>query len=126
MAKLFWLTDHPRPVNTREQRVLDLLIKTLPDSVILIPNLTIPYARPEQPEEYDINAMTPDAVFAIEVEDIAPSVNITEQHMFVNGNPRGSPCIRTRVEAQKLKSRLAQQSPSFEKNGWMTLLVVLA
>ena len=126
VAKLLWLADHPKPVNAGEQRVLDHLTKTLPDSVILIPNLTIPYARPEQPEEYDIIAITPDAVFAIEVKDIAPSVEITEQHMFVNGNPRGNPYIRTRVKAQKLKSRLAQQLPWFEEGGWVEHLVVLA
>ena len=67
MAKVFWLVDHPKPVNAGEQRVLDHLIKTLPDSVILIPNLTIPYARPDEPMEYDIIAVTPDAIFAVEV-----------------------------------------------------------
>ena len=91
MAKIVWLVDHPEPVNAGEQRVLDHLTRTLPDSVTLIPNLTIPYARPEQPEEYDIIAVTPDSVFAIDVKDLAPSVEITELQMFVNGNPRANP-----------------------------------
>ena len=126
MAKLFWLVDHPEPVNAGEQRVLDHLTKTLPDSVTLIPNLTIPYARPEQPEEYDIIAVTPDAVFAIEVKDLAPSVEITEQQMFVNGNPRANPYLKTRIKAQKLKSRLSTHLPWFENGGWVEHLVVLA
>ena len=126
MAKIVWLTDHPKPVNAGEQRVLDHLTKVLPDSVTLIPNLTIPYMRPEQPEEYDIIAVTPDAVFAIEVKDLAPPVEITEQQMFVNGNPRANPYLKTRIKAQKLKSKLSGQLPWFENGGWVEHLVVLA
>jgi serine/threonine protein kinase len=126
MAKIVWLTDHPKPVNSGEQRVLDHLTKALPDSVTLIPNLTIPYMRPEQPEEYDIIAVSPDAVFAIEVKDLAPPVEITEQQMFVNGNPRGNPYLKTRIKAQKLKSKLSGELPWFENGGWVEHLVVLA
>ena len=126
MAKIVWLTDHPKPVNAGEQRALDHLAKVLPDSVTLIPNLTIPYMRPKQPEEYDIIAVTPDAVFAIEVKDLAPPVEITEQQMFVNGNPRANPFLKTRIKAQKLKSKLSEQLPWFENGGWVEHLVVLA
>jgi serine/threonine protein kinase len=126
MAKIVRLTDQPEPVNAGEQRVLDHLASSLPDSVTLIPNLTIPYHRPEQPEEYDIIAVTPDSVFAIEVKDLAPPVEITEQQMFVNGNPRGNPYLRTRSKAQKLKTKLSLKLPWFEHNGWVEHLVVLA
>ena len=126
MAKVVWIADHPKPVNSGEQRALDYLKDSLPDSVTLIPNLTIPYMRPEQPEEYDIIAVTPDAVFAIEVKDLAPPVEITEQQMFVNGNPRANPFLRTRIKAQKLKSKLSKKLPWFENNGWVEHLVVLA
>lgn len=126
MARLYWLKDHPEPVNAGEKRVLDHLVQSLPDSVVLIPNLTIPYARPEQPEEYDIIAVTPDAVFAIEVKDLAASVEITEQQMFVNGNPRSNPFLKTRIKAQKLRSKLSRKLQWFDTNGWVEHLVVLA
>ena len=126
MAKVVWIADHPKPVNSGEQRALGYLKDSLPDSVSLIPNLTIPYMRPEQPEEYDIIAVTPDAVFAIEVKDLAPPVEITEQQMFVNGNPRANPFLKTRIKAQKLKSRLSKKLPWFEHDGWVEHLVVLA
>ena len=126
MAKVVWLADHPKPVNSGEQRVLNHLKDSLPDSVTLIPNLTIPYLRPEQPEEYDIIAVTPDAVFAIEVKDLAQPVEITEQQMFVNGNPRANPFLRTRIKAQKLRSKLSTKLPWFQNSGWVEHLVVLA
>jgi len=44
--------------------------------VALIPNLTIPFTHPQNPEEWDIIAVTPDAVFAIEEEDSVGNVEI--------------------------------------------------
>lgn len=126
MARIIWLTDHPAPVNAGEERALAHLAATLPDSVALIPNLTIPYVHPQNPEEYDIIAITPDAVFVIEVKDLAGDVEIDEQHMFVNGNPRSNPYLTTRIKAQKLKSRLVKQLPWFYEGGWVEHLVVLA
>ncbi len=126
MARIIWITDHPAPVNAGEGRALAHLAETLPDSVALIPNLTIPYVHPQNPEEYDIIAVTPDAVFVIEVKDLAGDVEIDEQHMFVNGNPRSNPYLTTRIKAQKLKSRLVKQLPWFYEGGWVEHLVVLA
>ena len=126
MAQVFWLVDHPKPVNAGEKRVLDHLIESLPDSVILIPNLTIPYPWPDEPMEYDIIAVTPDAVFAIEVKDLAQSVEFTEQYMYVNGNVRGNPYVATRKKAQKLKTRMSEELPWFRSVGWVEHLVVLA
>lgn len=126
MARIIYLTDHPAPVNAGEERALAHLAKTLPDSVALIPNLTIPFPHPQNPEEYDIIAVTPDAVFVIEVKDLAGNVEIDEQNMFVNGNPRSNPYLTTRIKAQKLKTRLLQQLPWFYQGGWVEHLVVLA
>jgi serine/threonine protein kinase len=126
MARIIWLTDHPAPVNAGEERALAHLAKTLPDSVALIPNLTIPYTHPQNPEEYDIIAITPDAVFVVEVKDLAADIEIDEQHMFVNGNPRSNPYLTTRIKAQKLKTKLVQQLPWFYQGGWVEHLVVLA
>ena len=126
MARIIWLTDHPAPVNAGEERALAHLAKTLPDSVALIPNLTIPFAHPQNPEEYDIIAITPDAVFVVEVKDLAADIEIDEQHMFVNGNPRSNPYLTTRIKAQKLKTKLVNQLPWFYQGGWVEHLVVLA
>ena len=126
MARIIWLTGNPAPVNAGEERVLAYLAKTLPDSVALIPNLTIPYPHPERPDEYDIIAITPDAVFAVEVKDLAANIEITEQHMFVNGSPRRNPYLGTRIKAQKLKSRLSGKLPWFNEGGWVEHVVVLA
>ena len=126
MARIIWLTGNPVPVNAGEERVLAHLAKTLPDSVALIPNLTIPYPHPERPDEYDIIAITPDAVFAVEVKDLAANIEITEQHMFVNGSPRRNPYLSTRIKAQKLKSRLGGKLTWFNEGGWVEHVVVLA
>ena len=120
------LAGNNGPVNDGEKRVLDYLTNALDDDVVLIPNITIPYPFPNTPEENDIIVVTNDAVFVVEVKDLAGVVEITDQEMVVNGDVRGNPYLSTRIKAQKLKGRIAEQLPWFRTMGWVEHVVVLA
>jgi serine/threonine protein kinase len=125
-ATVHLLAGNSGPVNDGEKRVLDYLAKSLDEGVVLIPNITIPYPFPNTPEENDIIVVTDDAVFVVEVKDLAGTVEITEQEMVVNGDVRGNPYLSTRIKAQKLKSRIGDQLPWFRTMGWVEHIVVLA
>ena len=125
-AKVHFLAGNSGPVNDGESRVLEHLKASLDDGVVLIPNITIPYPHPNTPEENDIIVVTDDAVFVVEVKDLAGTVEITEQEMVVNGDVRGNPYLSTRIKAQKLKSRIGDQLPWFKTMGWVEHVVVLA
>lgn len=126
MAIVKHLSNNPGPVNAGEERVLAHLEAALPDSVWLIPNLTIPFALPNTPEEYDIIAVTPDAVFVIEVKDLAQAIEIEEQEMFVGGDQRRNPFLNTQLKAQKLKTHLCKRLDWFQRGGWVAPIVTLA
>ena len=100
MAEIVWLTGNDAPVNAGGERVLAHVTKAMPYTVALIPNLAIPYPHPEKHKKGDITAFTTDAVFAVEVKDLAANIEVTEQHMFVNSSPRRSPYPGTRIKAQ--------------------------
>ena len=53
MAIIRTLPGNPGPVNQGEEIVLAYLVKELPDTIILIPNITINYDR-DGAEEHDI------------------------------------------------------------------------
>jgi len=82
MARVHNFLGAADQVNEWESIALKHLVATLPDSVILIPNITVMF--PDQPEECDIIAVTPDAVFVIEVKGIAGDVVVSEQQMTVD------------------------------------------
>ena len=124
MAKVHNFLGAADQVNKWESIVLKHLVTTLPDSVILIPNITVMF--PGQPEECDIVAVTQDAVFVIEVKGLAGDVIISEQQMTVDDDVRRNPYLSTRLKAQKLKSRLAKELPWFGETGWVEHVVVLA
>jgi serine/threonine protein kinase len=124
MARVHNFLGAADQVNEWESIALKHLVATLPDSVILIPNITVMF--PDQPEECDIIAVTPDAVFVIEVKGIAGDVVVSEQQMTVDGDVRSNPYATTRIKAQKLKSRLAQKLPWFGSTGWVEHVVVMA
>ena len=86
MAIIRTLPGNPGPVNQGEEIVLAYLVKELPDTIILIPNITINYDR-DGAEEHDILAVGPDGVFVIEVKTLAGNVEINEQIMLVDGPP---------------------------------------
>ena len=125
-AQVHLLEGNKGPVNDGERRVLEHLTASLDDGVVLIPNITIPYPHPNTPEENDIIVVTDDAVFVVEVKDLAGSVEIGEQEMVVNGDVRGNPYLSTRIKAQKLKSRISDRLPWFKTMGWVEHVVVLA
>jgi hypothetical protein len=123
-ATVISLPGNAGPVNAGEESVLGYLAATLPTSYALIPNITIPYAR-STPEEYDIIAVGPDAVFVIEVKTLAGEVEVSEQEMLVDGDVRGNPYNTSRVKAQKLSSKLELTFGKTEKV-WVEHVVVLS
>lgn len=124
MAKVIRLAGNAGPVNTGEDSVLNYLAAELPDSFTLIPNITITFPR-DNPEEYDIIAVGPDAVFVIEVKTLAGEVEIHEQEMLVDGDVRGNPYNTTRIKAQKLSSKL-ELIFGREEKVWVGHVVVLS
>ena len=124
MAKVHLINNNPPTVNSGEERALRFLENSLPDSITLIPNLTIPYL--DSPEEYDIIAVAPDAVFVVEVKDLAGDLEFTEQELISSGSVRRNPYLSSRIKAQKLRSRLNSSLPWFATGGWVEHVVVLA
>lgn len=126
MARVHLLHDHAEPVNEGERRALVFLKENLADDIVLIPNITVPFAGHNGPEEYDIIAVAPDAVFVVEVKDLAPALRFTEQELIVGDDIRRNPYISSRIKAQKLRTRLNAALPWFKDRGWVSHLVVLA
>ena len=124
MAIVKRLPGNPGPVNQGEEVVLAHLEKALPNSIILIPNITISFERGGA-EEYDIIAVGPDGVIVVEVKTIFGSVEITEQTMFVDGDVRSNPWNSSRLKAQKLASRLSQKLGD-EPKTWVEHVVVFS
>ena len=124
MAIVQILPGNPGPVNQGEEIVLAHLAKALPDTITLIPNITISYER-DGAEEHDIIAVGPDGVFIIEVKTLAGNVEIGEQLMTVDGDQRSNPWVSTRIKAQKLASRLEQRCGR-EPKVWVEHVVVLS
>ena len=124
MAIIRTLPGNPGPVNQGEEIVLAYLAKELPDTIILIPNITINYDR-DGAEEHDILAVGPDGVFVIEVKTLAGNVEINEQIMLVDGDQRSNPWNTSRIKAQKLASRLEQRCGR-EPKVWVEHVVVFS
>jgi len=124
MAIVKRLPGNPGPVNQGEEVVLAHLEKALPNSITLIPNITISFER-DGAEEYDIIAVGPDGVIVVEVKTIFGSVEITEQTMIVDGDVRSNPWKSSRIKAQKLASRLSQKLGE-EPKTWVEHVVVFS
>ena len=124
MAIVKRLPGNPGPVNQGEEVVLAHLEKALPNSIILIPNITISFERGGA-EEYDLIAVGPAGVIVVEVQTIFGSVEITEQTMFVDGDVRSNPWNSSRLKAQKLASRLSQKLGD-EPKTWVEHVVVFS
>lgn len=124
MAKIVRLPGNHGPATPGEDEVLQYLAKALPEPFELIANLTIAFVGGSA-EEYDIIAVGPDGVFAIEVKSLAGEVEITEQHMFVNGEIRSNPWTSSRIKAQKLASKL-QLKFGEQNKVWVEHVVVFS
>ena len=91
-------TEHSGP---GEAEMFQLLKKGLPDSFVLINNITIPF--PDGDAEIDIIAIGPDVVFLIEVKTRRGHLVIEEQVLYKDGVPEEGPFAKTCLKAKKLK-----------------------
>ena len=56
------------PVNESERRAVEYLVKELPDTFEIFPNLTIETKPHQRPDEFDMVIVGPLAVYAVEVK----------------------------------------------------------
>ena len=94
-----------------EKEMFQLLKKELPDSFVLINNITIPF--PDGDAEIDIIAIGPDVIFLIEVKTRRGHLVIEEQVLYKDGVPEEGPYAKTCLKAKKLKSRLIKDWRNF-------------
>ncbi len=126
MARVFWVSGTPDYANAGEKRVVERLLAELPETFVLIPNITVPFASPSMPEEYDVIVVAEDAIFVVETKDWAGRLEFTDQEVLRNGTASKNPYSRTRLKAQKLSSLLKSRINWFGSGGWVEALVVLA
>jgi serine/threonine protein kinase len=123
MAKVIFQQGNAGPVNDGERRAIKFLESALPDHFELHPNLQISVGN-GQLAECDIIVIGPDCMWLLEVKDLAGQVVVGEHVFTVNGESRAHPVANTRMNAQKIKSRLAVV-PALG-GLWVQPLVVLA
>ena len=115
-------TEHSGP---GEAEMFQLLKKGLPDSFVLINNITIPF--PDGDAEIDIIAIGPDVVFLIEVKTRRGHLVIEEQVLYKDGVPEEGPFAKTCLKAKKLKSRLIKDwSEEDASKIWVEPIVLIA
>ena len=108
-----------------EAEMFQLLKKELPDSFVLINNITIPF--PDGDAEIDIIAIGPDVIFLIEVKTRNGELVIEEQWLYKNGVPEEGPYAKTCLKAKKLKSRLIKDwSKEDASKIWVEPIVLIA
>ena len=115
-------TEHSGP---GEAEMFQLLKEELPDSFVLINNITIPF--PDGDAEIDIIAIGPDVVFLIEVKTRRGHLVIEEQVLYKDGVPEEGPFAKTCLKAKKLKSRLIKDwSEEDASKIWVEPIVLIA
>ena len=108
-----------------EKKMFELLKGNLPDSFMLINNITIPF--PDGDAEIDIIAIGPDVVFLIEVKTRRGHLVIEEQVLYKDGVPEEGPFAKTCLKAKKLKSRLIKDwSEEDTSKIWVEPIVLIA
>lgn len=122
MAKIIELPGGEGYVNDGERKVVEALAAGLPDSVTIYPNVQV--VSQKYVDDVDAIVVTPDAVMAIEIKDLAGSVHVDEQYMLVDGDQRRNPYVVTNYKAKRIKGKLEKVPALQAVNVWA--LVVLA
>jgi serine/threonine-protein kinase len=122
MARVVELPGGEGYVNDGERKVVEALAAGLPDSVTIYPNVQV--VSQQYVDDLDAIVVTPDAVMAIEVKDLAGTVHVDDRYMLVDGDERKNPYVVTNHKARRLKGKLEKVPALKAVNVWA--LVVLA
>lgn len=122
MARVVELPGGEGYVNDGERTVVEALAAGLPDSVTIYPNVQV--VSQQYVDDVDAIVVTPDAVMAIEIKDLAGSVHVDDRYMLVDGDERKNPYVVTNHKARRLKGKLERVPALKAVNVWA--LVVLA
>lgn len=124
MGQLISFPGNSGPVNPGERRVIEELIRRLPDDYQVVPNVEIG-DNEGQPFEYDAIVIAPHAVYVIETKDWWGDIAGDAVEWLVNGTSRRSPMIATRLKAKVLKSKISNHMPGLGRV-WVEPVVVLS
>lgn len=124
MAFVRWLAGNEGPVNDGERRAIEYLRQHLPDDFELFPNLTVAVDHGDM-TECDVLVLGPDCMWLLEIKDFAGTVSIGANECRINGEARPHPVIKTRGNAQRIKTRLSREDEAL-RGIWIQHLVVLA
>ncbi len=113
MARLIELPGS-EPVNDGERAVVAVLLKRLPDSCWIIPNVELAEAS-GQAFEYDIIVITPHAVYVVETKSWTGRITGDLREWSVNGASRRAPIGLIERKAKILKSQLVEHAPALAR-----------
>lgn len=124
MARLTEPASESGPVNEGERKVIEALVRHLPDGYWIVPNLEIAEPR-GQYWEYDVIVVAPHAVYVVETKDWRGRIAGDDREWLVNGHSRKAPIRPTNQKARVLKSKLVDHAPALS-NVWVEGVVILA
>ncbi|HIF21058.1 MAG TPA: hypothetical protein EYQ27_03940 [Gemmatimonadetes bacterium] len=111
------------PVNEGERRVVQALVKGLPDGYFVIPSLEI--RTRTHNDEIDAVVVGPQIVVLIEVKDYRNNVIFREREHLVDGERRPNPIDKTLQKARRFKGMLSNSAEALHRV-WVVHQVVLA
>lgn len=123
MARLVQVAGNGGPVNEGEPSVIETLVRWLPQSHWVIPNVEIAEPR-GQYWEYDVIVVAPHALFVIETKDWRGRIEGDDREWLVNGAARKAPILATNQKARVLKSKLTDHAQALARV-WVEPVVVL-
>lgn len=117
MAKLITPAFFSDVVNAGEQRLLNFLEISLPDSYILIPNVELVSTNPRnhrtQYWEYDILVVAPHAIYNIENKDWRGRLEGDDNYWYLNDRQRPNPIKTNALKTRILHSKLQEYRSSW-------------
>ena len=105
-----YLAGAEPPDNDGERRVIEALVRGLPDSFTLFPGVQVIHRG--RTDDIDILLLAPWYVAVIEVKDLAGDVVIADGECYVDSSPRPQPYNLTNAKARRIKSRLQPAFPA--------------
>ncbi len=109
MARLIEPPGGDGPVDDWERRVVERLVRELPDDYTIIPNLLVTSGGGQR-FEYDVVVVAPHAVYVVEIKGWRGQISGDRYEWLVNGRRRPSPMTLTERKAKVLKSQLTEHA----------------
>jgi hypothetical protein len=101
------------PVNDGEQRVVQALVKGLPDGYFVIPSLEIRTST--HTDEIDAVVVGPQIVVLIETKDYRKNVIFREREHLLDGERRPNPIDKTLQKARRFKGMLSNSAEALHR-----------